>query len=228
MELSRYDLAWILRRCPKAVLELLKKHPATLFAAGGFIRSCIASEEVNDIDLFSPSKDLARAFAEELKEPDAKLHETDNAYTVKVGKLPVQFIHRWSFENAESLIASFDFTIAGAAFWWEDGWKSLCLPAFYQDLAAKRLIYLSPSRNEDAGGSLLRVLKFYQKGYRIPLDSLGAVIARLDSGVDRGKIEGGRLDVERQYAKVITGLLREVDPNVDPNHIAHLPSLGDE
>ena len=29
---------------------------------------------------------------------------------------------------------------------------------------------------------------------------------------------------EKQLAKVLTGLLREVDPNVDPEHIAHLPS----
>ena len=44
----------------------------------------------------------------------------------------------------------------------------LCNIRFYPDLAARRLVYTSPLRNEDAGGSILRVLKFYQRGYRIP------------------------------------------------------------
>ena len=229
MELSRYDLAWILRRCPNPVLELMKKHPGRVFVAGGFIRSVIASEPVNDVDIFTPNKELAKAFAEELAKGE-KMYETDNAFTVRVGKVPVQFIHRWTFEKAEDLVASFDFTIACACVWYgyDSEWKTLCDDHFYADLAAKRLIYRKPIRNEDAGGSMLRVLKFYQNGYRIPLDSLGAVIARLDSGVDSSKISGAPGEYEKQYAKVITGLLREVDPNVDPNHIAHLPSLEEE
>lgn len=226
MELSRYDLAWILRRCPVPVLDLCKQHAGRLFVAGGFIRSVIATEEVNDIDLFATSKDLAKVFAEELAKGE-KMHETENAYTVKVGRMPVQFIHRWVFDNVQDLVKSFDFTIAGATFWYDAKWQTHCHPDFYADLAAKRLIYTKPIRNEDAGGSMLRVLKFYQKGYRIPLDSLGAVIARLHMGVDLGKLKGGRKNSEQQYAKVITGLLREVDPNVDPNHVSHLPSLED-
>jgi hypothetical protein len=226
VELNKYDFAWIVRRCPQPVLELVKKHPATVFVAGGFIRAVIAGEEVNDIDLFAPNKKLAKAFAEELARSEEKIHESDNAYTVKVGKMPIQFIHRWTFDSADALIASFDFTIAGAAFWFDGGWQSMCHADYYADLAAKRLIYTQPQRNEDAGGSMLRVLKFYQRGYRIPLNSLGAVIARLNSGVDQSKIDRGS-ETEEQYAKVITGLLREVDPNVDPSHIAHLPSVCD-
>jgi hypothetical protein len=80
-----------------------------------------------------------------------------------------------------------------------------------------------PNELSLAGGSILRVLKFYQRGYRIPLDSLGAVIARLMKPVDFDKIIG-RTDQEDQLAKVLTGLLREVDPNVDPTHEAHLPA----
>ena len=95
---------------------------------------------------------------------------------------------------------------------------------FYADLAAKRLIYRSPLRNEDAGGSLLRVLKFYQRGYRIPLNSLGAVIARLVNAVDEEKIGAFAGNHEQKLAKVLTALLHEVDPAIDPEHIAHLPS----
>lgn len=225
--LEWHDLSWNLRLAPKPVLELMKKHGQKIIVAGGFVRSCISREPISDIDLFSPSKEAAKIFAKELSGGD-KFIETDNAFTViKKARFSIQFIHRWTYETPETLLNSFDFTIARAAFWWnqeEKKWLSLCDDGFYADLAAKRLIYCSPQRAEDAGGSLLRVLKFYQRGYRIPLDSFSACIARLIQGVDIGKISGGRDETEKQWAKVLCGLLREVDPNVDPNHISHLPA----
>lgn len=181
--------------------------------------------------MFSSTPELALAYAQELSGGSkSNLHKTDNAYSVtKTVKLMTQFIHRWTYKDAEQLLASFDFTIAQACFWW-DGlkWASLCSDRFYTDLASKRLVYTQPQRNEDAGGSMLRVLKFYQKGYRIPLDSLGAVMARLIMGVD-GELRKGEWNnsgqEEKQWGKVLTGLLREVDPNIDPRHVAHLPSM---
>lgn len=226
-----HDLQWCLRRTPKHLLEALKKAGNTVFVAGGFIRSCVAHEPVNDIDCFAQSKDAAKAFALGLVDgKEDRLLETENAFTVRSGRgLTIQVIHRWTFQTPEECIASFDFTIACAAFWWvstptesvpEHGkWQSAVDPRFYPDLAGKRLIYLSPIRNEDAGGSMLRVLKFYQRGYRIPIDSLGSVIARLVVGVDKCL----RMP-EEKIARVVTGLLREVDPNIDPSHVAHLPA----
>jgi hypothetical protein len=211
----------------------MKKYPNVLFAAGGFIRSCITNEHVSDIDLFTPSKEQARDLAQELASASTsgKIHETDNALTVKGFRTPIQFIHRWTFTKPEDALESFDFTIAMAAFWCDktSGWQSCCGDRFYQDLAAKRLIYRSPIRNEDAGGSMLRVLKFYQRGYRIPLDSLGAVIARLNSGIEWDDLPLHRTsgNRERAVAMVVTGLLREVDPLIDATHAAHLPSEDD-
>jgi len=44
-------------------------------------------------------------------------------------------------------------------------------------------------------------------------------------GVNQKQLAQGVEDTpEQQWAKVLTGLLREIDPNVDPNHIYHLPS----
>jgi len=205
--------------------------------AGGFIRSCVANETINDIDCFVPSVEVAREIAIELAEGDnRRIYETDNAFTIKGYKIAIQLVHRWTFTTPESAIESFDFTIAKGAFWWEPNndagigcgsWRSICDSRFYADLAGKRLIYCSPVRNEDAGGSLLRVLKFYQRGYRIPLDSMGAVISRLVMGLrltDVTRAGDWSEFSESKVAKVITGLLREVDPNIDPDHIAHLPS----
>jgi hypothetical protein len=141
-------------------------------------------------------------------------------------------VHRWTFSDALDVVPSFDFTIARAVFFWSgplQRWCGFCDPNFYCDLAAKRLVYCSPVRNEDAGGSMLRVLKFYQRGYRIPLDSLGAVIARMCQGVNAEA--GWTLDDtfrdEEQLGLKLTDLLREVDPAIDPEHIAHLPSNKD-
>lgn len=225
--LSPHDLLWCVRRLPKAVVALMKAHPSRLFVAGGYVRSTIANEHVNDIDLFVSDAADAKAYALELVGNDQKkMHVTENAITIRRLGPAVQFIHRWTFATPADALASFDFTIAAASFWWDgERWQSACDPTYYADLAAKRLIYRKPSRNEDAGGSMLRVLKFYQRGYRIPLDSMGAVIARLVMGVKgQGFVLG-----EEHAAKVLTGLLREVDPNVDPDHIAHLPNVsGDE
>ncbi len=223
MNLLKEDLHWCLRRLPKDVVKLLKQKKNQLFMAGGFIRACISNEKPSDIDLFSPNKDVAELCARTLMGQDFKIIETENAFTVfGRGRLSVQFIHKWNFEKPEDVLPSFDFTIAKAVIW-SDGknWQSLCDERFYQDLASKRLMYCSPKRIEEVGGSMLRILKFYQRGYRIPLDSLGAVIARIMTGVDFAKARN-----EKDWAHILSGLLREVDPDVDPSHISHLPDTG--
>ncbi len=233
-QLTPSDLQWCLRRTPRKVLELLKTYPGLFCVAGGFIRSCIANEKVNDVDLFASSKFHASLGANYLAAKrgndgaPSRIHTSDNAHTVFGYQTTPQIIHRWTFPHPREVIPSFDFTIASAAFWWENGcWTSACHESFYADLAAKRLVYLSPIRNEDAGGSMLRVLKFYQRGYRIPLDSLAAVIARLCQGVRNS--DGWTLDDtfrhEEKLTGILSGLLREVDPSLDPSHIAYLPSM---
>ena len=110
---------------------------------------------------------------------------------------PVQFIHRWTFDNAHALIASFDFTIAQSAIWFENGeWQSITTPSFYDDLQDKRLVYTFPDREEEPGGSLLRVLKFLRRGYDISPENLAKVIARLMNGVNLEKFEE-----ENEYGK---------------------------
>jgi len=207
------------RRIPKVVRELMKSKewPGRVFAGGGFIRSIVAGDEVNDIDLFTDSKESAHVLMGNLRalfleaRVNTRLHETDNAYTIIGPEPTIQIIHRWKFTNPVELVESFDFTCCGAAVYF-DGvhWQSVCLDTFYEDVAAKRLVYRAPVREEAPGGSLLRVLKYYQKGYRIPLDSLAKVISRLvgSKAISLSSIQ------ERLF---------EVDPQEDPEHIFHLP-----
>lgn len=226
--LHPYDVLQITRRLPPEVVKLLKYWKNEVFLAGGFIRAIVANEEIADIDLIVPSDVVARALVGDLRVSKEnggdivhRVVSTENAYTVLGYKYPVQIIHKWTYDSVHEAIGSFDFTIACAAVYWDgEAWRSLTHPNYYADVAAKRLTYLSPVRDEAPGGSMLRVLKFYQRGYRIPLESLGAVIARLTAEVR----DGSRVD----RATVITGLLREVDPFIDPDHIAHLPALPPE
>ena len=233
-QLEPQDLLWVIRRLPSLVRNELKARPGALVVAGGFVRSVIANETVNDVDLFVPAVEVGKSVASVLSEGHEKrVFKSDNALTVFGQKYPVQIITRWTYLSPEQIVPSFDFTIARAAVWWDGSkWQSLIAPTFYADLAARRLTYCSPDRNEDAGGSLLRVLKFYQRGYRIPLPSLGAVISRLLAGVEAINWEKRSTMEAKQWndlmGHVLTGLLREVDPQLDPDHIAHLPGLPSE
>lgn len=210
--LNKRDKEWIARRIPKAVREFLKTRHHDVFLAGGFLRSCIAHEEVHDVDLFAATVDIAELTAMKLADGSPVIR-TDNAFTLELDGVTVQVIHRWTFATPSECVASFDFTIAQAAMWWHpeaNQWETCCHPDYYEDLAAKRLIYTSPVRNEDAGGSLLRLIKFVQRGYRAPLDSLAAVVSRLMSGIraeQRSLPEGER-------TAILSGLLLEVDPSI--------------
>lgn len=213
MKLDNMDLKKAIRMIPEDLVGIMcsEMWRNKIYIGGGFLRAVVANETVSDIDIFVQSKQEAELLARKLLKRDS-LYTSDNAYTIR-RKTPLQFIHRWVFKKPEDVALSFDFTVCcGVIFQDEKGqWDSFCDERFYKDIAAKRLIYRFPERNEDAGGSMIRVLKYYQKGYRIPLHSLGNVIARLIKGIDIEKTGG--LEDEERVGKIITSLLVEVDPN---------------
>jgi hypothetical protein len=220
-ELTPIDLHFVVTRIPKDVRDLIQSH--NLVLAGGFIRAVIAGEKPNDIDLFGKTEDAIKQAALDFAlKRSTKAHITKNAITVATnGRMTVQFITRWCYERAEDLIKSFDYTVAQAAIghsvtYHFDGtqgkaWYGLCSEEFYPDLAARRLTYTYPVRNEDAGGSMMRLRKFLARGYNIQAPSMAGVIARLMRGIDLKKLDG-MLGNEKDVAKAITNLLREVDP----------------
>jgi hypothetical protein len=246
MQLDRNDLSFAVTRLPYEHKKIMKEPEwiGKIFVGGGYIRAIVARETISDVDVFVHSKKEAELLAYRLA--DRKdIWKTDNAFTVKGKSLVIQIIHRWTFDKMEDVSNSFDFTICcavlsyGASFLYKHDeaaeksdavkhiWDSYCDDRFYIDLAAKRLIYRKPIHNEDAGGSLLRVLKYYQRGYRIPLDSLAAVMTRMVDALDlkHNLIHNPDTRTE-QTEKVLTGLLRQVDPNIDPTHEAHLPVVS--
>ena len=213
--LTDNDLRYVASRLPKDIRDLLTAHPGKLFLAGGFVRATIAGETPADIDLFGNDADWLRKVASglALTRQGARTHRSENAVSVLTsGRMMIQFITRWTFDTPDALVASFDFTVCQAAIWRTPGggWQSRCSESFYPDLAARRLVYTSPVRIEEAGGSMLRVIKYIQRGYNIQVPSLGAVVARLVGAVDYS--DTVRED-EAFRARILTGLLRQVDPN---------------
>jgi hypothetical protein len=215
--LTNQDLQFIIRRLPKDISRLIKNH--NLILAGGFIREMIADQKnVKDIDLFGPSSEALSKAASALKTERGSLtnlHKSDNALTlISLGSLPVQFITRWVFDKPEDCMKSFDFTICQAAIWYNQDfgrWESVCSDKFYSDLAARRLVYTAPQREEEVGGSMLRMVKLVARGYNVQVDSLGMLVARLAKGI---RTERVNLQDEEQVGRVLTGLLREVDPMI--------------
>lgn len=211
--LTDSDLRFVVSRIPKDVRAIIITRPVIL--AGGFIRGTIAGEKISDVDLFVPDKQVAELCAMELAlARKGRMHRTDNALTVlSPPRYPVQFITRWLFSTAEEVSASLDFTVCQAAVWFADKrWQSVCSQEFYPDLAARRLVYTMPKRNEDAGGSMLRVLKYVKRGYSIQAESLAGVITRMTRGVDFAKLSDLAHCDEHEAARMFANILREVDP----------------
>lgn len=220
MELTPNDLRYVVMRLPRDIRKLLSENPNRLYVGGGFIRATVAGEMPSDIDLFGDDPSLLLTLAELLRSRRSgdgervKIHKSKNAITfLTAGRLPIQFITRWTFNTPADLVASFDFTVCQAAIWREgdqpnSAWRSEAGDAFYVDLAARRLVYTHPKREEEAGGSLLRAFKFTKRGYSIQVNSLAGVVARLSA-----KVRDSRLaDTEEGMTTVLAGLLREVDP----------------
>lgn len=208
-QLTGGDLRHVVTRLPRDLREMLQQQP--IFVGGGFIRETIAGGTVNDIDLFGPAQDRLETAASYLqsRREGSRIHKSDNAITLLAHpRLPVQFITRWLFAEAEPLMASFDFTVCQAVIWFDRRpgiWKSCIADTFYSDLAARRLTYTSPKRDEEAGGSMLRVRKFLQRGYNIQALSLAGVIARLVASTVMGTDE-------QRNTHAISRRLIEVDP----------------
>ncbi len=209
--LTAGDIQLVVSRLPRDLRTLLTQQP--LFVGGGFIRETIAGNPAQDIDLFGADTGVLEVSADFLKSKrdGAKIHKSDNAITLlSHPRLPVQFITRWLFDDAEPLVRSFDFTVCQAVVYFDrrtGQWASKVSASFYSDLAARRLTYTFPVRDEEAGGSMLRVRKFLARGYNIQAFALAGVIARVALAA---KLTGETSETDAAFA--ISRKLIEVDP----------------
>jgi hypothetical protein len=151
---------------------------------GGFIRAIVAGESPSDIDLFVPDQytadTLADFFANSASPLKPVVHRSVNAITIRGEGRPIQIITRWKYSNPEDVIRSFDYTLSQAVLWRDtfNGWQTLGSLDFEEDVINRRLVYTSPQREEEKAGSLIRLFKFYKRGYTPELGTVAAVCAR--------------------------------------------------
>lgn len=209
--LTDIDTRFVVSRLPRDVKKAMMEDP--IYLGGGFIRETISGGEVKDIDLFGASTAMLKQVMENLEDDrdNSRSFATDNAITLLTqGRMPVQAITRWTYNDPQAVAESFDFTVCQAVIWFDketQEFMSCCHDNFYPDLAAKRLIYTRPIREEAPGGSLMRVLKFIKRGYNIQPVAFSQVLARLVH-----KVRDPAREDEAFMAQVIAGALLEVDP----------------
>ena len=241
--MASLDQKWIVRKMPADIRKLCSDNPMRIAIAGGYIRSLVEGEAPNDIDIFSASTSIAENCAMDLAfdrgiiedKTWAKMKSTPqvfispNAITIRDRKPTVQFIRRWTYAAEEepdridlyAVMASFDFSIAQCIMAYREespiGWNSLVHPDFYPALAAKRLEYTFPIRHEEAGGSMLRLLKFAKRGYYPTLKTISGIMTRVYDGIDFEKVaravEIDNMTRAEAIQCAVNGLLEEVDPS---------------
>lgn len=220
------DLTRIVRTLPENVRRLLET--GTWVLVGGYCRDTIMRETASDIDLM-PLYDLlcpiyaAIEAAEKILNVGQPEYTTTNAHTYAStpGHPRVQLVTRWCYRSLSESLDMLDFTMAQAGVGVDvkhQAWYGFVAETFYQDCATKRLKYTDPQREEEPGGSFLRVLKFAARGWKIHPEDLGKIISRV--------VAGGTSPAE------ITTTLYEVDP-AGPEDEGRLrivredPNLGD-
>lgn len=213
----------IVAELPDKVVRLMKKYPNEIRVGGGMPRSVLDEDDIKDIDIFVSSRLNPKRIALELMDGIDEIRMTENALTIvsDSGVIPpIQVIQRWQYDTCAQLLEAFDFTIAQIAISYNDelGFFGACSDAFCLDLEAKRLTYLSPIRDEAPGGSLLRVLKFHRRGYRINVAEYAKVITRMLRDVDWEEIlrkyPQSSVPFDDEVCRIIESRLFEVDPNV--------------
>lgn len=173
--------AKIIQALPSVVRDAFEHSDLRFYLGGGFIRAIVADEKPSDIDLFVPDQGTANALATFIAECsiEASIHRSANAITIRGLGRPIQIITRWTYTSASAIIDSFDYTLAQAVLWKEGGeWLTLVSAAFEEDVINRRLVYTRPIRDEEKAGSLVRLFKFYKRGYTPTLNTVADVCAR--------------------------------------------------
>jgi hypothetical protein len=154
--------------------------------AGGYVRDIISGKDPKDIDVFVQDEIVAKEVQDRLEWDleSARTKENKNSVTVDsydplVTMPPIQIINRWYVWPPEELVKTFDWGICQAAVYYDGReWQGVCTQAFVDDLANETATYMAPDRDEDAGASVLRMVKLARKGYFVDEESIAGCVGR--------------------------------------------------
>lgn len=139
--------------------------PKGAFIAGGALTSSFTGSEIKDVDLYFKSR---AAFIEGVEcaydEGMWCLAATDRAVTFASSDKIIQLMHFDFFETAAAIFDAFDFTVCMAAY--DLDAKEFSFHDDFMKHAAQRFLRFH-SGTRYPFGSLLRVLKYQQRGYTL-------------------------------------------------------------
>lgn len=175
------DVVRVAAALPPTLAKAMHAHRGmAMVVAGGFVRDVVSGRRPRDVDVFVGTEDDVAAVDAVLR-PAAtgEPHVTDNATGYVVDGRLVQVVTRWTFTDAWEVLRGFDFTVAQAAVWHEaERWWGGVGPSFYADLAARRLrlsgVLPDERTPEEAGGTLMRLVKHSRRGYVATPDTVAA------------------------------------------------------
>lgn len=211
------DVRACIKVLPQLVVDLMVCRDVVL--AGGFIRSIVSGESVNDIDLFFRWPLELETQLEKLKGGYAiEQAGNESIWTVLVDGVKVQLIHRNFFDSMEDSLRTFDFTNSSAAITLikqngEVRGVGVCHERFYPDVAARRLVFRSPSEGNGCS-SLGRICKFLKRGYEIAPEEMAKVV---EAAVLRAQPD---LKGQVSAAKIAAALSGDYPPPEAPEAVA--------
>lgn len=176
----------IVKHLPDELHNLLVEYGSGLMIGGGYCRDIITGATPKDIDIFATSEKVFRDATESLDWKDLYVtRRTANAQTFTAeDRIEIQFITRVYYEDHEDAIQSFDFSVCQVAVYFDrcfEEWVGICTPEFMEDLPNFRMRYMAPERDEDPGASVLRMMKFVARGWKISEADIARVVGRFVS-----------------------------------------------
>lgn len=189
--LDTNDIKRIVYSLPENVTTCLRRYAGKSVLAGGYIRAAIANEAIHDIDIFVPTKRDAEIF---VSQGFSDVKAEDKHYQATASGIELQVIWRYPYTQAYEILEQFDYTVAKAAIWFDEGYskgrkkiepdfKSICHERFYKDIARKLLVY-DCDREVERIESIPRLLKYVGYGYSIEPDSLAEVVIKTCLSMD--------------------------------------------
>lgn len=139
--------------------------PKGAFIAGGALTSAFTNMPINDVDIYFKTKeDFINAVGSAYEECLWCVAASDRAVTFVHQENVIQLMHFDFFNSAEDIFDAFDFTVAMAAYD-IDKEEFVFQEDFFKHASQRFLRFHSGTRYPY--GSLLRVLKYQQRGYTI-------------------------------------------------------------
>lgn len=139
--------------------------PEGAFIAGGALTSAFTKQPIKDIDLYFKSKEsFIQAVEDAYDNGMWCLAATDRAVTFASNEHIIQLMHFDFFKNPEEIFDAFDFTVCMAAY--DIDAETFVLHDDFLKHAAQRFLRFH-SGTRYPFGSLVRVLKYQERGYSI-------------------------------------------------------------